>query len=222
MPKLQHDLRIRTNQEYDVKLYAVDNSAIPVHGIHVLLHPCTPRAFMRYMSPMTTEDPFQRLDARRQSRERERLLIQKRLAEINAEDADDAVALRVLRNLYPDGFSNHPQTDAPEKPEAVTPDSASAKFAVRTLPVKTMLLSVLKDAFPGGLTAAQIKGKVWLKYKQEINPNTLTVSLVRASKQKGDEPPRVRCDGRTWYYLRYSEAPNLRPSVDTDHGGIFA
>lgn len=63
---------------------------------------------------------------------------------------------------------------------------------------KEMILAVLKEAGPEGATAKQIRAKVFLRFKTHINPNTLTVSLVRFSK--GSEP-KARCEGRTWYYV---------------------
>jgi hypothetical protein len=77
--------------------------------------------------------------------------------------------------------------------------------------VKDMILSILKDAYPTGLTAAQIKGKAFLRYQEHINPNTLTVTLVRFGKAKPGEQALVKCEGRVWTYIRDTGAATRTP-----------
>jgi hypothetical protein len=168
---------------------------------------------------MTTQDPFALLEKRRQRRDEERLHLRKRLSELDAEAADDATALRVLKKAY------EKEDEAPEPrtlPKAIhtvgaTPGLFFTPDADR--PIKDLILAVLADAAPNGMTAAQIRDKAMLKYRRLINPNTLTVSLVRASKQRGTEPPVVRCQGRVWYYLPPTITPN--PEPPQQGAGVF-
>ena len=157
------------------------------------------------------ENPFSRFDERRRQREAKRLELNKQLAELNAEGEKDAIAVAQLRAVYPNGFPNDdgpPRSidrrpaDAIESPPAPPATAAQAQnVAGGNLTVKEMALMVLRDAMPNGLTAAQIKGKAFLRFKKHINPNTLTVSLVRLK-------PKVKCEGRIWFYER--------PSIDGD------
>lgn len=144
------------------------------------------------------ENPFTRFEERRRNREAKRLELNKQLAELNAEGEKDAIAVAQLRLVYPDGF---PDSGLPAPPDAVEdappPPATAAQLQQRggELTVKDMALAVLTDAWPSGLTASQIKGKAFLRYKKQINSNTLTVSLVRLK-------PEVRCEGRIWFYER--------------------
>jgi hypothetical protein len=167
---------------------------------------------------MVPTDAIAQLEARRLKREAERLSLQRRLAELVIEGEQDAVALKVLRQLDPQPIANGASNEAPDRLHATgitTPPGTAAS----DIPFKTMILSVLQAAYPNGLTAAQIKAKAVLKYKREINSNTLTVTLVRASKDKDDQKAVVRCEGRTWYSIPQPELPNVRPTVRAQ--GIF-
>jgi len=66
--------------------------------------------------------------------------------------------------------------------------------------VKDVILAVLKEA-RGGLTAKQIRGKAFLKFNAELNPNTLTVTLIRMKVDK-----IVRIEGRQWFYIHPNQA----------------
>ena len=164
---------------------------------------------------MTEMDPFARLEERRARRDAERLSLTKRLHQLNQEAEEDAVAAKVLLKLYPEHVPA-PAPQLPEKPSildrlraartlaASTPSPASVAATQDSgagLKLKDMILNVLREAYPNGLKAQQIRGKVQIKYRTDLNPNTLTVTLVRYSK--GDDP-RARCEGRTWYYVRPS------------------
>lgn len=159
---------------------------------------------------MVPTDAIAQLEARRLKREAERLSLQRRLAELVIEGEQDAVALKVLRQLDQKPIASAASNEAPDRLSA-TATIAPSGTAVRDVPFKTMILAVLQTAYPQGLTAAQIKAKVMLKYKRDLNSNTLTVTLVRASKDKDDQKAIVRCEGRTWYSIPQPELPNVRP-----------
>lgn len=158
------------------------------------------------------DDPFLlAIENRRIARDGERMAMNKRIAQLNAEADADAVAKRVYLEMKSAGLlaDQQPAGDAKQAamPDAVEPAPATEVQAAEgtDLMVKDMILLVLKEAYPNGMTAAQIKGKAWLRFRKYINPNTLTVSLGRFSKPKDGEPRQARCDGRTWYYMRERE-----------------
>jgi len=163
---------------------------------------------------MLYEDPFALLEKRRQQREQERLALRKRLAELDADAADDQAVLRGLSKLYGSKETlGHVVAAAASvvAPKQGSPALVERVEAGKDMQIKDMVLAVLRDGERSGMTAAQIKAKVLLKYGRHINPNTLTVTLVRASKRRGDEAAQVRCEGRTWFYLSKPEASNISP-----------
>lgn len=136
-------------------------------------------------------DAIKRILDRRLQRRVERNNLEQRLAQLDKEDADDATALRVLRGLYPEGPD--PWSEPPAAARTQEP------MATGRMSTKDAILAVLRDAYPNGLTAAQIKGKVFLKFRIALNPNTTTVSLVRFRKAA---QPQVRIEGKTWFYVK--------------------
>lgn len=161
---------------------------------------------------------LQALEDRRMKREAERNAMIKRSAVLNAEAEADTVAKRV----YLETLTARPVPDAIEL--APPPHVYAAKSAdTDKLMVKEMILAVLRDAYPNGMTAEQIKGKAFLRFKQHINPNTLTVSLGRYSKPKEGEPRLARCEGRTWFYIRDTDTvPPRAPELALLNGGRHA
>lgn len=172
---------------------------------------------------MQYEDPFALLEKRRQQREQERLALRKRLAELDADAAEDQAVWKGLTKLYGSKESLGHVVAAAASVAAPNPAPATGLAARveigKDMLAKDMILTVLRDGAPSGMTAAQIKAKVVLKFGRHINPNTLTVTLVRASKQRGDEAPLVRCEGRTWFYLSKPEAPNVPRAPELALGG---
>jgi hypothetical protein len=166
---------------------------------------------------MTGEDPFDRLEARRMDRDRERMDLHKRIAQLNTEAEKDSIALQVLKEMYPDGWKAA-QERSP-KPDGALP-SPIAKAA--TMLFKDVILAILRDAAPGGLTANQIKAKAMLKYKVEINPNTLTVTLGRFSRPPDGSAPKAKYDGDVWRYLPTASLTNLKPAELPLNGGRAA
>jgi hypothetical protein len=170
------------------------------------------------------ENPFEALERRRIARDQERQRIMRRVAELNAEGEKDAITREVLQSLYPSGFpkafipAREPDTADPAVPDGfepapLPPETAAHKQATRggEMTVKEMAVAVLQKAYPEGLSATQIKARAFLRFQKHINPNTLTVSLVRAK-------PRVKCDGRTWYYVKtvngvVADSGNSRPEA---------
>lgn len=143
--------------------------------------------------------------------------LNKRLAELAAEGEKDGIAVAQLRAIYPEGFpadgGAQIDTVAADAIEAApTPPATAAEMQQRggDMTVKQMSELILKDAYPNGLTASQIKGKAFLRFKKHINPNTLTVSLVRLK-------PRVQCEGRVWFYVKpngvHDDANKKSPEV---------
>ncbi|MDP6788159.1 MAG: hypothetical protein QGI13_13630 [Rhodospirillales bacterium] len=65
---------------------------------------------------------------------------------------------------------------------------------------KTVIRRIVKEAYPEGLQAAQIRGLAKEKNGIELNPNTVTVTLGRY-KEKGI----VRLEGKTWFYVPIKE-----------------
>jgi hypothetical protein len=150
------------------------------------------------------ENPFALFEERRRARDEERAALNKRLVSLNVEGERDAIAVQQLRVLYPNGWPAEAEADRREPPPADAlepapspPPSSVVQMQARgsEMTVKDMALTILRDAGPNGLTASQIKGKAMLRYKKQINSNTLTVSLVRLK-------PKVRCEGRVWFYVR--------------------
>jgi hypothetical protein len=154
-------------------------------------------------------NPFQKFEERRRARDEERMKLSKRMGEIVREAEEDAVALKVLHQMYPDGYPSEAVGTANAGVEvkgvSATGEARSVALsasvvAIKQEPpmlVKDMILNILRDAAPTGLNAAQIRGKAALRYKAQINPNTLTVSLCRFAKDG-----KVRSEGRTWFYIR--------------------
>ena len=165
---------------------------------------------------------LQALEERRLKRDAERSAMVKRSAQLNAEADADAVAKRV----YLETIAASPSAPAAAVPDDIEPSPAPPIFAAPVSDttgkpmVKDMILSVLRDAYPHGLSAAQIKAKAYLRFKQHINPNTLTVSLGRYSKPKPGEAKLAKCDGRVWYYIRQGEPEKTRsPELALINGG---
>jgi hypothetical protein len=148
---------------------------------------------------------LQGLEDRRLKREAERMAMNKRMAQLNVDGEADAIAKRVYLDMVKGG--DIPAVQA--EPKAPTPDAIeSAPAAPDTAPrrndgymVKDMVLAVLRDAFPAGLNASEIKHRAYNRFKQHINPNTLTVTLGRYSKPKDGDPVIARCVGRVWFYV---------------------
>jgi hypothetical protein len=155
------------------------------------------------------QDPFALFAARQVRREQERLALRKRLAELDAEASADIIAVQQLHKAYADD-GDAPSVAAGPAPQARLSPMALAHERGKDMSNKEVILAVLRDAGPGGLNAGQIKAKALLKYGRDLNSNTLTVTLVRASKEGDGKPALTKCEGRQWYYVRQDEAPNLR------------
>lgn len=161
---------------------------------------------------------LQALEDRRMKREAERNAMIKRSAALNAEAEKDSVAKLVYLETLA----------APPVPDAIEPAPPPPVYAAKSadtgkLMVKDMILAVLRDAYPNGMTAEQIKGKAFLRYQQHINPNTLTVSLGRYSKPKEGELRLARCEGRVWFYIRDTDTvPARAPELALLNGGRHA
>jgi hypothetical protein len=149
------------------------------------------------------ENPFSRFEDRRRERDAERMRLNKRLAELAADGEKDGIAVAQLKAIYPNGF---PTAALDQDIDMIGADAIEAAPAppARALEmqqrggdatVKQMAEAILRDAHPNGLTASQIKGKAFLRFKKHLNPNTLTVSLVRLK-------PRVMCENRIWFYVK--------------------
>jgi hypothetical protein len=65
-----------------------------------------------------------------------------------------------------------------------------------SVPVKDMLLVIVREAGPEGVSAEQIRARAQIKFGVDVNPNTLTVSLVRHRKDG-----KVKCDKKRWFYV---------------------
>ena len=142
----------------------------------------------------------------------------KRAIQLNAEGEEDSVAKRV----YLQTLSAPPVPDAVEAPPS-PPRHATQSVETGKPMVKDMILTVLRDAHPNGLSAEQIKGKAFLRYQEHINPNTLTVSLGRYSKPKPGEPVLAKCVGRIWYYVHGAgTVPARAPELALLNGGKHA
>ncbi|MBP6012035.1 MAG: hypothetical protein KBA31_07390 [Alphaproteobacteria bacterium] len=63
-------------------------------------------------------------------------------------------------------------------------------------PVKEMLLDVLRDAYPSALTAGDLRELALERFGKAINPNTLTVTLVRYRHDK-----LVTVVNKMWRYV---------------------
>ncbi len=161
----------------------------------------------------------QMLEERRRRRDAERMRLQKRIAELSREGEDDAIAARV----YQDAMTSQTATavaiasdPATPKPDAVEASPYKVvmmpRASVEAPKVKDMILAVLRDAYPNGLTAANIKGKVYLRFKEQINSNTTTVTLGRFSKDG-----IVKNDSRVWFYVPAAPAPNIPQLNGTAH-----
>ena len=137
--------------------------------------------------------------ARREARDQERARLQKRLLEINREAEEDEIALRVYQRIEcgADEQGTTGEQRNTNLKRFLRP--ATVQTPTRILPpdvrVKDMIFAVLRDA-KTGLTAKQIRGRAFLKFHTDINPNTLTVSLERLK-----ERDLVRIEGREWFYV---------------------
>lgn len=169
---------------------------------------------------MQYDDPFHLFEERRLRRDKERLELRKRLAELDQEASEDAIAVKVLRNVYEKSAST--KSVGPNSGVLVPTGNSAVNIGdvYKDMPVKEVLLSILRESAPEGMTAAQIRQKAMLKYRRDINSNTLTVSLVRASKIKGDQPALVRCEGRKWRYILESQEPGGRISERPPNRGV--
>lgn len=149
--------------------------------------------------PDEIDDPFERFWQRRLMREHETKIIERRTAEIRQEDEADAIAVAQLRKIYPNGFpGGKPRQAEIQQPRELSTPVATAHASSAGIPVKDMILAILKGAYPDGLTAKQIKAKAAIKYGAALNPNTLTVTLVRYSKLP---VPCAKCEGRVWCFV---------------------
>jgi len=173
---------------------------------------------------------LQALEDRKRKRDAERLLLNKRLLELQADSEADIVARRVYEDMVKSGQWSPDRSDVPATPDepkrtityqltGLSVQAAQAPMAQAPM-VKDIVLSILKEAYPVGLTAAQIKGKAFLKFKTHINPNTLTVTLGRYSRPKDGEPRLARCDGRIWFYVPADGA--RAPELAFTNGGKHA
>src|SRR4051812_33817603 len=117
---------------------------------------------MQFESERPMDDAFARFDERRLRRESERAALNKRLGELSREAEEDAIALRVLKSMYPDGIQRAGETaPVPARIKADTPAAGSPDGAGAGMRRKDMILTVVRDAYPSGMTAAQIKAKVF-------------------------------------------------------------
>ena len=172
---------------------------------------------------MQYADPFALFELRRQRRDEERLALRKRLAELDAEGTEDATAIRVLRQVYSAADKTLRDGKIVHGGQRAAPTNVSPPAPAEKMSNKELCIAVLRDAAPNGMTAAQIKSKALLKYRRVINPNTLTVSLVRASKSRNGNQAEVRCEGRTWFYISQPDVPNVLPAaLDLDERARLA
>lgn len=160
-------------------------------------------------------DPFRILEQRRMKREEERAKLNARMAELTAEGHQDAIVKAWLEKEYPNGF----QSDTPvaKRMTPILGDVVAAQEGVVATnhksvdhpPIKDMLLAIVKEAYPNGLKASQIRAKAYVRWGVEINQNTLTVSLARHQ-----EHDRVKCVNRLWFYVQPTDWREvLRPSA---------
>ncbi len=79
--------------------------------------------------------------------------------------------------------------------------------------VSKLAIYLLKQAYPTGITAGDLREVAAEKHETDIKPTSLTVALGR-HKASG----AVRLDGRTWYYVPGGErrGPNDEPSNSAD------
>lgn len=111
------------------------------------------------------------------SRERERLT--DRLEQIEGEFAELATAMRVVERLT-----------------AFVEPAPQAQESERNPRKRDVILNVMRDLYPDGAESADIRQFAKDLYGEDINANTLTVSLVRMRKEG-----QVRLEGgRTWFY----------------------
>ena len=146
-------------------------------------------------------DPFEKLEERRIKREQERMAMAKRTVELNAEGERDATTLRVLAEMYPDRAPSAKLTPRPKDfsdrlplPSAPVPEEKMNLG--QELAIKHVVLNIVRDANPQGVTSQQIGARAAVKYRMQINKNTLGVSLGRHSRAG-----RIKCVSKRWYYI---------------------
>jgi hypothetical protein len=129
-----------------------------------------------------------------------------RLVELNVEAQEDVVARRVLRQMYPEHKSAALEPAAAScaagRIRILGFDPANASRIISsTVPeakqaIKDIVLSIVRqEAGKYGMTASTIRARVKLRHGIDVNPNTLTVSLVRHRKAG-----QLECRGRRWFY----------------------
>jgi hypothetical protein len=152
-----------------------------------------------------SDDPFTLLDERRRKRESERMAINKRLSQMNAEGEQDDVARKVLLQMYPNGFSGATGVDtgnglfAPAQPRFSLHDTNS-KPDKTTTSASEMALEVVKDAYPDGLAQEQIAAKIFLRYRATVSENTVRVSMIRHRARI-----KARYTDSRWFYIPYDQ-----------------
>jgi hypothetical protein len=78
-----------------------------------------------------------------------------------------------------------------------------------------MVLEVLRDAYPEELKAAEIRQLILARFEVEINPNTLTVSLVRHREAR-----LVKLVKKAWSYIPSSDGGDSRKAVASDESSM--
>lgn len=122
------------------------------------------------------------------------------IEKVDRELADLDAAERVLKRL--DEFEAQWELII----EPVEPGPPTHKFQGTT---KQLTIQILKDAYPRGYKAGEIRELAEFLHATKINPNTLTVTLGRLRAEE-----TVRNDARTWFYV----PPKKRdaPSAEAD------
>jgi hypothetical protein len=133
----------------------------------------------------------------------ERVQILSRLKDIDKEISEQEVAIRVIRNVM--GTANYTAPATNHSVGTVT-DSVTTSIIHRSpafegdppsqLPIKDVILEVLRGAYPNVMNASEIREAALADFKVNVNPNTLTVALGRWKAKK-----RVVIEGRDWSYM---------------------
>jgi len=137
-------------------------------------------------------DPLTLIQDKRRRLAEERHALLSRVQEIDKELLDQETAIRVIRELLPPEPDVQP---APLPAGLVAAAKAPAAGVQKPPLVKDMVLAILKDAYPRGLTAAEIRQGAIERFGATVNPNTLTVSLGRFKAEN-----LVSIEGRQWRY----------------------
>jgi hypothetical protein len=113
------------------------------------------------------------IEERCRSRATERMSLNKQLAQLNQDQADDEATLKNLRKIY-----GVPGEAAEKKQDREPLGAAPPKMLI-----KDMVLSIVRhDGGIFGVTSSQIRAKAALKYRVDLNQHTLSVTLRRHKK----------------------------------------